>query len=94
VDTVVEKRTKTVSRQKCTAPETTPDTKTGNTLSRQKKVGNACRGRKTWRGQSIVFLIFFDDFGAAYTAQKICSVRPLFFVFLPLFETNENWAWA
>jgi hypothetical protein len=29
--------TKTVSWQKCTVPETTHDTKTGNTLSRQKK---------------------------------------------------------
>jgi hypothetical protein len=37
VDTVVEKQTKTVSRQKCTVPKTTHDTKTENTLSRQKK---------------------------------------------------------
>jgi hypothetical protein len=37
VDTVAEKQTKTVSRQKCTVPETTHDTKTGNTLSWQKK---------------------------------------------------------
>jgi hypothetical protein len=34
---VAEKQTKTVSRQKCTVPETTHNTKTGNTLSRQKK---------------------------------------------------------
>jgi hypothetical protein len=37
VDTVAEKQTKTVSRQKCTVPKTTHDTKTENTLSRQKK---------------------------------------------------------
>jgi hypothetical protein len=35
---MAEKLTKTVSRQKCTVPETTHDTKTGNTLSRQKKL--------------------------------------------------------
>jgi hypothetical protein len=37
VDTVAEKQTKTVSRQKCTVPKTTHDAKTGNTLLWQKK---------------------------------------------------------
>jgi hypothetical protein len=71
VDTVAEKQTKIVSRQKCTVPKTTHDTKTGNTLSRQKKVENACRGRKLSEAEVLFVGIFFDDFGAAYTAQEM-----------------------
>jgi hypothetical protein len=46
------------------------------------KVGNACHGRKTWRGRGIVCLnFFFDDFGAAYTAQEMQRTSPYFFPF-------------
>jgi hypothetical protein len=79
VDTVAEKQTKIVSRQKCTVPETTHDTKTGNMLSRQKKVGNACRGRKLSEAEVLCVGIFFLMIFVRRILRKRCSERPLFF---------------
>jgi hypothetical protein len=68
-----------VSRQKCTVPETTHDTKTGNTLSRQKKSQKRVSWQKKLGEAEVLFVIFLMIFGAAYTAQEKCRVRPFFY---------------
>jgi hypothetical protein len=77
VDTVAEKQTKTVSRQKCMVPETTHDTKTGNTLSRQKKSETRVAAKNLARPRYCLS-DFFYDFGAAYTAQEMQRTSPFF----------------
>jgi hypothetical protein len=75
VDAVAEKQTKIVSRQKCIVSETTHDTKTGNTLSRQKKVGNACRGRKLSEAK-VLFVIFFLNETETWAELKWAKLAP------------------
>jgi hypothetical protein len=88
VDTVAEKQTKTVSRQKCTVPETTHDMKTRNTLSRQKKSETRVAAEKNLARPKYCLSEFFFRCGV-YCARDAADV-PFFCLFL----TNENWAWA